>query len=355
MTVHCAGFSRVTRSLLTRMTGSIAVALRATTLALLLTECSSFSSGSSLPREWKNIRYVGCSSRIQSAKLDDYDLCTHTETQSAESSSRRAAISSMIGGLALSISAASANAYEKAFPLELEAVDGAPDGRQRMKDKIMAKEAKRVTPATKPESALLWSAALWLLSGSRSNPLATPLANVFYDEKEENWLKDRNDGLFANLPIPIYIALAILFVTMGIGTDALIVNLSDGDQNISFQLAGVSLIGGASLELGRIASGEKSDTREESDRASQLEEEFTEFAEKRLQPGGNCHKTDVIRSFRRYFAKYRQADDPEYPLTDLEIERLLKAWSRMRGIDMSPAGFLNGLKVNQDADITLQR
>ena len=57
-------------------------------------------------------------------------------------------------------------------------------------------------------------------------------------------------------------------------------------------------------------------TKDENDRAVQLEDEFEEFAEKRLKLGGNCHKSDVVKSFRRYFAKYRQADSEQYPLTE---------------------------------------
>lgn len=289
-----------------------------------------------------------------------------TTTTSDPNLSRRKAFSKVFGTVAaaslLSTTTLALPAqayYDKNYPEELVVVDDDDvlDGRSRRKEQIMEKEAGSVSAVTlgpqyKPISAVLWGSALWLLSGSRSNPVATPLANLLYNEKEEKWLKDRNEGLFATLPVPLLIILAVVFVGLGWGADSLIVLLADGDRNISLQLAGVSIISGASLELGRIASGEKAPTRDEADRDGQLESEFAEFAEKRLQPGGNCHRSEVVRAFRRYFAKYRQADSEEYPLTDLEVERLLKAYSaRMPNVEMTSAGFYYGIQINKDADV----
>ena len=252
-----------------------------------------------------------------------------------------------------------ANAYyAKDYPEELVSVDGGLYGRARKKEQVLAQEAEKTAavtlgPTYKPFSAALWGSALWFLSGSRSNPVATPLANVLYNEKKEKWLKDRNDGLFADLPLPFLVVLAVVFVGIGWGADELVVLLADGDRNISLQLAGVSLISGASLELGRIASGEKAPTRDEADRGGQLWQEFNEFAEKRLAPGGNCHRSDVVAAFRRFYGKYRQSDSEEFPLTDLEIERLLKAWSRVSipNVETTSSGFYYGIQINKDADV----
>ena len=101
-------------------------------------------------------------------------------------------------------------------------------------------------------------------------------------------------------------------------------------------------------------SGEKGLTRDENDRAVQLEDEFEEFAEKRLKQGGNCHRSDVVKSFRRYFAKYRQVDSEQYPLTDLEIEKLLRSWNRKQNqnrAEMRSTGFYYGIQINTDADV----
>ena len=203
--------------------------------------------------------------------------------------------------------------------------------------------------------SVLWGVALWVLSGSRSNPIATPLANLIYDAKKETWLQDRNDGLFADLPWEYFIILGIVFLMIGFGADQFVNAISDGDATISLQLAGVSLIGGASLELGRISSGLKKPTRTESDRSEQLEAEFTDFASNRLQSGGNCHRNEVVQAFRRYYAKYRQAENPDYPLSDLEIEQLLRTYCRAKGVDMSPAGFYSGIQINTNADAFVKK
>ena len=96
--------------------------------------------------------------------------------------------------------------------------------------------------------------------------------------------------------------------------------------------------------------GEKKVNRQDNERELQLQNEFFEFASKRLLvgTGGNIHRSEVIKSFRKYFAKYRVEND-QYPLGDLEIEGLLKTWNREsanNGNSVSPAGFLKGVKVN---------
>jgi len=255
-----------------------------------------------------------------------------------------------------------ASAYDKAFPIELTATDpnSDVDSRARKVDAIRQQEARRASDAgvlaeTPVLDSLLWGAALWLLLGSRSNPIATPLANLLYKVEQEEWLQDRNEGFFAKIPWEFLIILSFVFAGLGFGTDALITMLAEGDRTISLQLAGVSIIGGCSLELGRIASGEKKQTREESDRLTQLEQEFAIFAEQRLKLGGNCHRNEIVAAFRRYYAKYRQPDSEEYPLNDLEIENLLRSYCRARGAKMSSAGFYNGIQINQDADVFVSK
>jgi len=87
-------------------------------------------------------------------------------------------------------------------------------------------------------------------------------------------------------------------------------------------------------------------------------EEFNEFAENRLKEGGNCHRSDIVKSFRRYYAKYRQADSQEYPLTDLEIEKLLRFWNQKKNdgkAEMTSSGFYYGIQINTDADVFVAR
>ena len=301
---------------------------------------------------------------LRSARASaEFDGST-TEIDSNESPIDRRRAFRLISAMALSSQVLSmpANAYKKEFPSELDTENGDyyKDGREKMLQDIRQREYERtasvaVGPWSKPLASFLWGAALWFLSGSRSNPLITPVANVLYDEKKEVWLKDRNDGLFSDFPGALYGVMVLVFVCLGFLSDTAVTELAEGERNISLQLAGVSLISGASLELGRIASGEKKQTREESDRDSQLVQEFNEFADNRLRPGGNCHRNEVVAAFRRYYAKYRQADSPDYPLLDLEIEQLLRSWGRRRGIEMSSAGFYNGVQINTQADAFVKR
>lgn len=235
----------------------------------------------------------------------------------------------------------------QAFPQELSSTDTPVPATQPSR--------RRSNIAGPIPNTLVWASALWLLSGSRSNPIATPLANVLYKEENETWLQDRNDGLFAQLPWEFLVILGLVFGCLGFITDAGVTALVESDKGLSLQLAGVSLIGGAFFELGRIATGEKGMTRGETDRTEQLEHEFAQFASDRLVPGGNCHRNEVVQAFRRYYAKYRQVDNEEYPLSDLEIEQLLRFYCRQRNLEMSSAGFYNGIQINQDADVFVER
>lgn len=262
-----------------------------------------------------------------------------------------------------------ASAYDKSFPdnLDFSNMDS-PDKQQYKKNQITTQNRPIVQKNNKAEvtedivPALTWGLAAWLLSGSRSNPLVTPLANILYDSSDEEknqWLQDRNDGLFASIPLSLTIILGGVFIGIGILIHKFILILEGegGDADVSLQLAGVSVIGGAALELGRIASGEKQLTKEDMDRSILLQTEFEEFASKRLKNGGNCHRSEVIRAFRRYFAKYRNAENPqnpEYDVSDLEIERLIKGWSRSMGYqEMSSAGFFTGMQLDDRSDVLL--
>jgi len=192
--------------------------------------------------------------------------------------------------------------------------------------------------------------------GSRNSPIVTPLANIIYDQNDEKhiWLRDRNEGLFASPPLPFLFLLSFLFLCIGFFTQFSLLQLSEGDSVVCGQLAGVSVIGSGFFEIGRIANGEKRMTRNEKDRAVQLKEDFDKFAENRLRLEGNCHRSDIVKAFRRYHAKYRQADSQEYPLTDLEIERLIRFWNQQENqgkAEMSSSGFYYGIQINKDADV----
>mmetsp|Transcript_29726 Transcript_29726/g.60750 ORF Transcript_29726/g.60750 Transcript_29726/m.60750 type:complete len:431 (-) Transcript_29726:296-1588(-) len=299
----------------------------------------------------------------------DYDD-VHTEWRDDDDPQRlhdrRMFMSAMLATAAApAFSQQPASALERSYPEELgfDGKDPSITLESIRGERIAAKRAEKKktmddltsNPAairTKKDylGSVVWAGALWLLAGSRSNPLVTPLANVLYDEEEEPWLKDRNEGLFSPLPPGFLFLMGLVFLCLGVFADRTILLLTEGDSNVTLQLAGVALIGGGSLELGRIASGEKADTRDDSERDEMLANEFQDFAERRLKPGGNCHRSEVVGAFRRFNAKYRVEND-EYPLTDLEIERLLRSWNRAQGNeDMSSAGFFTGIQIDNKAD-----
>jgi len=263
------------------------------------------------------------------------------------------------------------SAFERDFPAEL--TDADPDdkslgvliGRRRnsQQRKEQAVQSKLVMNQNLEgygvESDLLpsatWGLALFFATGSRSNPLATPLANLLYDPAKESnkWLRERNEGLFSALPLPFLGLLGVAFLGIGAAWHYALLQLSGGDGVLVGQLAGVALINAGFFEIGRIASGEKGMTADENDRAVQLDDEFDEFASKRLRQGGNCHRSDIVKSFRRYYAKYR-AESEEYPLTDREIEQLVRSWNAQKNpkkAEMSSSGFYYGIQINADADV----
>ena len=252
--------------------------------------------------------------------------------------------------------------------------------------------------------ASTWALALWFATGSRSNPIVTPLANALYgggdgdgggggedvarggdgDEigaadavarlgpprrrrREERevprrpsryqWLADRNDGYFSELPPSFMAMLSAVYIVLGVLVDrAVYFFAADGDADVSLQLGGVCAIGGAFWEVGRLAAKEKPVTRTEAERDALTYDEFSEFASRRMivgaGPSCTCHRSDVVSAFRRYNPKYRRADDDIHPLSDVEIERMLRRWNREYGSgrEMSSAGFFGGICVDSGAD-----
>jgi len=280
---------------------------------------------------------------------------------------------------AITTSPEPANAYEEAYPLEListpiNEIETSTNSLSKLNEERLSNKKAKVA-YTKSElrndplglhqspsssdfgltiaGASTWALALWFATGSRSNPIVTPLANVLYDDKSEEWLADRNDGYFGELPPSFMAILSAVFVFLGVLVDRAVYFAADGDAQVSLELAGVSIIGGAVWEVGRLAAKEKAPTREEYERDLMVYQEFEEFANKRIIVGkGSCHRSDVISAFRRYNPKYRRADNEQYPLVDIEIERILRNWNREfgSGNEMSSAGFFSGIRVDDVAD-----
>lgn len=254
--------------------------------------------------------------------------------------SRRRQLTTAAGMMLSSIlSSDVANAYEKAYPLELKSIDSEYSTKiQKVKEmKHQERKGKVSKPTNKFLATIVWGTSLWWLSGSRSNPIATPLANVLYKLENEKWLQDRNNGWFAALPWEFLVILGVIYLCFGYITDTIVAILTTSATNpsvasvptdtslllpffsssssLSVQLAFVTLIGAGSLELGRIFSGEKQSTKYEARRDEQLQKEFDEFARKRLKIGNsisnNVHRNEVVAAFRRFYSKYRMAPTNE--------------------------------------------
>ena len=159
-------------------------------------------------------------------------------------------VGAFLAGLTIMSNAEAASAYDKTYPVELD-TSGADmrSPREKALAKTTATRSKPASPLNEDPldlglGAFLWGSAFWFLSGSRSNPLATGVANILYDSEKEDWLKDRNDGLFGDLPPPLLLVLGVIFLMIGFAVHIATISIVDGSMNISLQLSGVLLIGG---------------------------------------------------------------------------------------------------------------
>lgn len=314
-------------------------------------------------------------------KDGDDDVISKKHTNSSKARNRREFFASALAATLLLSNASAGNAaIKETYPEELQYSKGDKDIEAVRRDYITSKrleqsQRKNILQMPDPKNksdfkmntltSTVWAVALWLLGGSRQNALVNPTANLLFDPKQEQWLKDRNEGLFSPLPADFQIILGALFLTLGFAMNRFVLfGLTEGDANLSLQLASVSVITGGFYELGRVAIGEKDVSREEANREDLLEQEFNEFARQRLIVGGigsnrsSCHRNEVVASFRRFYAKYRTADaNVDFTLGDLEIEQLLRSWYRREmgsSGNISSAGFLQGVRINVEADIALR-
>ncbi len=203
-----------------------------------------------------------------SAHIIDDDCPQTTTTVQNRKQALKSMGSVLLAGLAAS-NVSPAAAFDRSFPDELSDVDesnqlGALIGKRSnvQQRKQQAEESKkqldRNLETFSPKKDLLpsatWALALFFASGSRSNPLATPLANLLYDPKENQWLEERNKGLFSAPPVEFLALLGVVFLLLGGLTEYTLLQLSSGDSVVCGQLAGVALINGGFFEIGRIAS-----------------------------------------------------------------------------------------------------
>lgn len=171
-------------------------------------------------------------------------------------------------------------------------------------------------------------------------------------QPDAQWLADRRETLASNAPslvvAPIWAGCALLGL---LAQRLLVVALEDSGFVLSVGVC--ACIGAALLETIR----EPLPTRAERDLAAVRQEEFLWFAAKRVAVGhearqiGFCHETDVVRTYRTFYSKYRFADmsraSDGVSLADGTIKDLAREWNAAAGRpgDRSSAGYWKGLAV----------
>ena len=168
-------------------------------------------------------------------------------------------------------------------------------------------------------------------------------------------MKDTKEGLFGKPPTVFLLAFAALMSLFSVAVDRLVLIGTNGDANVTLQIAGVFLINAGVIELARIDSGEKTVSREDAERKDTWRGEFEGFAVEKIavSSAGSCHKSDVVRAYRRFYSKYR-TEEAEGSPTDLDIFYLFAEWNLSKGTRVKPssAGFVKGLIVKEDSLMT---
>ncbi|GMI11216.1 hypothetical protein TrVE_jg4524 [Triparma verrucosa] len=202
--------------------------------------------------------------------------------------------------------------------------------------------------------SLFFGGALYFATGSRNSGLIPFLGDFLYEE-EEQWLVDRKAGLYSPVPAEFLAAYVCLVAALGVVIERLVLFYGTaGDTNLCLQLSVVALINGGFLELSRIDSGEKGVTRDEAELNTLWESEFEEFAEKKIvrKDSGSCHRNDVVKAYRRFYAKYR-TNEVEGGPSDIDIEQLFVQWNKRvgSGVLASQAGFVKGVVLIEEPQL----
>jgi hypothetical protein len=165
-------------------------------------------------------------------------------------------------------------------------------------------------------------------------------------DADAQWLRDRNEGLQADAPILVRAPILVLFLTLGLLVDRLlIVALEDSGFVISSGIC--SCIGAGLLEVIR----EPLPTRAERDLQRRLSDEFFVFSSEKLTSGGTCHEREIIRSFRSFYPRYRYEDMERsadgVSVADKDIVGCIRKWNMQMGrpAERTSAGYWKGISI----------
>mmetsp|Transcript_69268 Transcript_69268/g.130613 ORF Transcript_69268/g.130613 Transcript_69268/m.130613 type:complete len:413 (-) Transcript_69268:53-1291(-) len=166
---------------------------------------------------------------------------------------------------------------------------------------------------------------------------------------DDQWLKDRKEGLKAEVPLQVQAIVLLPFLAAGVLVSRLLL-VAVEDQTFVTSLGIIGCISGAAFDVIR----DPLPTREERDRQAKLLVEFIDFANERLQLGGQCKENDIVEVFRRFYPRYRWSDmgstTDGVSLTDREIQRLLRRWNK----EMGYPGFRKGAQAGYWDGISLK-
>ncbi|KAJ1633735.1 hypothetical protein T492DRAFT_978402 [Pavlovales sp. CCMP2436] len=181
-----------------------------------------------------------------------------------------------------------------------------------------------------------WVAAIGIGSNIRpTRQVALILARLLGLEKER-WAQDVGDGFSFDLPLPIVVTMGAIFGLFGLVTQRLLLLGLDGSTTFVLSLSGSLAVAAWFFELIR----PQLESREEYDQRQEQLVEFEAFASAQLEraPGASCHESNVVKSFRAFYPKYRASSGK---IDDGEIESMMRRW----GVERSPAGYYKGISL----------
>ena len=275
-------------------------------------------------------------------------------------------------------------APETAFPVLLDAVDAVPrtskavlgpisrtvrDGEDAapVAASILEQLAASPAPLDLLLAALLATglylgpdfllAPLGLASPARLGYRTEALVGRVLPGQGGEWLEDRAGGYASEAPLPVRVATGALFAAAGFALERVLTAASS--EQAAFYLGASTTLWGSLYEVAR----PKLASRAEREQREVREADFIAFAEARLEAGGSCHETEIVKAFRRYYPKYRV----NRGITDKEVYDLMRRWMSVPRTQLlpggaisteivsarSPAGYYSGLSVAKEPDVGL--
>jgi len=157
---------------------------------------------------------------------------------------------------------------------------------------------------------------------------------------EEQWARDAADGFSYDAPFDMQIIVALILFISGLLTDRLLLLALDGSGTFVLSLSGSLVIAAAFFELIR----PQLQSRQDFEFKEAQYAEFESFAEAELDfsPSASCHESDIVRSFRLFYPKYRASSSL---IKDEDIERMMRKWGRF---ERTPAGYYKGIELKEN-------